>query len=103
VPKAHVPVLAELSPDQMGDVLAGLSTLARAVREICGFDEVGIETHPNRQVDGGHLHFHPVLDERHRAILAETGQERETDEKVLLAIAEFMAGSGAGYVLGEAT
>jgi diadenosine tetraphosphate (Ap4A) HIT family hydrolase len=54
VPRAHVAVLTELSPDDMAGVLAGLSRLARDVPPM---EQFTVVTHT--ELDGGHVHFHP--------------------------------------------
>jgi diadenosine tetraphosphate (Ap4A) HIT family hydrolase len=55
VPREHVANLAELSPDAMAAVLAGLSMLAR---EVNSNEQFTVVTHAD--LDGGHVHFHPT-------------------------------------------
>ncbi len=78
VPKNHVPVLTELEPEIMADVLAGLSTLMLAVRQTYGLNDVEIRTHhsevPGR---GGHVHFHPILTNTSLTVAAKHDAERE--------------------------
>jgi len=95
VPRAHAPLLTELSAADMADVLAGLSKLSLAVRRTCGLHDVEIQTHP-ADVSGreGHVHFHPVLSGRLRSDLIGDIGEREVDEKMILAIADSMAHAG---------
>jgi len=102
VPRAHAPLLTELSAHDMADVLAGLSRLSLAVRRACGLHRVEIQTHPaDVSGRGGHVHFHPVLTGRlHDDVMGESG-EREVDEKIVLAIADSMAHAGVRLGLDE--
>ena len=100
LPKAHVPVLAELSPSATAAVLAGLSRLTRAVRQTCGLDDLVIHTHPADDPDlVGHLHFHPVLHDNLYAIHGDDRAEHELEEHDVRAIGEAMAHDRAGLAL----
>jgi diadenosine tetraphosphate (Ap4A) HIT family hydrolase len=102
VPKAHVPVLAELSPDAMAAVLAGLSRLSLAVRQTCGLADIEIRTHPAADEHRDeHLHFHPVLHDNLYAIRGDNRAERRMSDKDVLAIAEVMAHARGGFALDE--
>lgn len=65
LPKTHVATLAELRPEAMADVLAGLSTLTTRVRQASGRDEIEIRAHRD---DGGagHVHFDIFTSDRDR-------------------------------------
>jgi diadenosine tetraphosphate (Ap4A) HIT family hydrolase len=102
LPKTHVPVLAELSPDAMAAVLAGLSRLSRAVRRTSGLDDLTIKTHPADGPDRhGHLHFHAVLHDNLYAIHGDDRAEYEMGEREVRAISEAMAHARVGHALDE--
>jgi diadenosine tetraphosphate (Ap4A) HIT family hydrolase len=102
LPRVHVPVLTELPQAAMGDVLAGLSRLSLAVRTTCGVDDVAIQSHPaDASHPDGHVHFHPVLHEKLRAIFGHDRGEHAMGEKDVLAIAEWMAHAGGALALDE--
>lgn len=101
LPKTHVAVLSELSPDAMASVLAGLTRLTVAVKEACASDEVAIRTHPkNEPGRHGHVHFHPVPKNSRQAVVGEQAG-REMTESTLLSIAEAMSHTPGGLVRGE--
>jgi diadenosine tetraphosphate (Ap4A) HIT family hydrolase len=102
LPKAHVPVLTELTPHAMTAVLAGLSRLSLAVRQTCGLDDLEIRTHPAVDERGdGHMHFHPVLHDNLYAIRGDGRGERALGEDDVLAIADAMAHARGGFALDE--
>lgn len=66
LPKRHVATLAELRPEAMADVLAGLSKLSTTVRQASGRDAVEIRAH---RCDGGldHVHFDVMVPDGDRS------------------------------------
>jgi diadenosine tetraphosphate (Ap4A) HIT family hydrolase len=67
VPRTHVSVLAELDAGEMAAVLAGLSKLSKAVKEVCGVADVDLWAHPLHAAGSRtHLHFHAATKSEER-------------------------------------